>query len=184
MKFKKKDKYPKYLYVIYEGIRPLYVGVTSLPVEVRFKSLYRSEYIMQNKHKLTYRVVDYIKNKDELIKEEELILYFLDKGHELENKVIKSGAGLPTGSRNSSERTGKFRFVPKKIGGKSPAILSAEYKLKIGKTNKSILLERPKKIQELKELLDLGYNLNQISKMKCWDYGNLYRFHKKYIIGS
>lgn len=181
MKFKKKNNYPKYLYVIYDEGTPIYVGVTALPVEVRFSSNYRSEYIMKNKKKLTYRVVDLIKEESELIKEEELILYFLEKGFKLENKVIASGAGLPTGVRKEDRRTGKFRYIPKKIGGDTPSILDAKRKLKEGTTKKSYLLERPQKIQKIKDLLDSGLNLYQISKLLNLDYGGLWRFHSKFI---
>lgn len=181
MKFKKKDKYPKYLYVIYDDGSPIYVGVTALPVEVRFSSNYRSEYIMKNKKKLTYRVVDLIKTKEELIKEEELILHFLEKGYKLENKVIAFGSGLPTGERKPDRRSGKLRYVPKKIGGESESILEARRKLKSGRSKKSYILERPEKIQKIKDLLDSGYNLLQISKILNIDYGSVWRFHDKYI---
>ena len=180
MSFRKRDRYPKYLYVIYEGIKPLYVGVTALPVETRFSSLYRSKYIMNNKHKLTYRVVDIIKTKEELVKEEELILHFISKGETLENKVICAGAGLPTGTTFKKND----RYVPRKIGGDSESVLDAKRKLLKGDTKKSYTLDRPKKIQKIKDLLDSGFNLFQISKQLNIDYGNLYRFYKKYIICS
>lgn len=182
MSFRKRDRYPKYLYVIYEGIKPLYVGVTALLVETRFSSLYRSKYIMDNKHKLTYRVVDIIKTKEELIKEEELILHFILKGEKLENKIICAGAGLPTGK--SFVNTKHSRYIPRKIGGDSESVLSAKRKLLRGKSKKSYMLDRPEKIQKIKDLLDSGLNLFQISKQLDTDYGNLYRFHKKYIICS
>jgi len=182
MSFRKRDRYPKYLYVIYEGIKPLYVGVTALPVETRFSSLYRSKYIMDNKHKLTYRVVDIIKTKEELVKEEELILHFISKGETLENKVICAGAGLPTG--DSFVNTNHSRYLPRKINGDSRSVGNAKRLLLKGHTKKSSVLERPQKIQKIKDLLDSGLNLFQISKQLDMDYGNLYRFHKKYIICS
>lgn len=180
MSFRKRDRYPKYLYVIYEGIKPIYVGITALAVETRFSSLYRSDYIMKNKHKLCYRIVDIIKSKEELVKEEELILHFISKGEVLENRIICAGAGLPTGTTfRKYDRT-----IPKKIGGKSVQEIAIEKALRTGKIKKSITFERPKKIQKIKDLLDSGLNLYQISKELNIDYGNLYRFHKKYIIGS
>lgn len=180
MSFRKRDRYPKYLYVIYEGIRPIYVGVTALAVETRFSSLYRSEYIMKNKHKLTYRIVDIIKSKEELVKEEELILHFISKGETLENKVFVAGAGLPVGKTHRKYD----RHIPKKIGGKTMQEIAIESALRTGKIKKSTTFERPEKIQKIKDLLDSGLNLFQISKQLEIDYGNLYKFHKKYIIDS
>lgn len=136
---------------------------------------------MDNKHKLTYRVVDIIKTKEELVKEEELILHFISKGETLENKVICAGAGLPTGDSFIKSHS---RYIPRKINGESRSISDAKGKLRKGLTKTSVVLERPQKIQKVKDLLDSGLNLFQISKQLDTDYGNLYRFHKKYIICS
>jgi hypothetical protein len=174
---KKKDKYPKYLYVIYDESKPIYVGVTALLVEVRFSSTYRSEYIMKNKKRLTYRVVDLIKSKEELIKEQELILHFISKGHKLENKIISAGAGLPTGGVEFQKLGYKLNGEPKE----EKKIRILKENIETGKTSYSKILNRPKKIQQIKDLLDSGMNLYQISKYLNMDYGNLYRFHKKYI---
>ena len=135
---------------------------------------------MDNKHKLTYRVVDIIKTKEELVKEEELILHFISKGEKLENKIICAGAGLPTGTTFKKND----RYIPRKIGGESASVLAAKGKLLRGESKKSTVLDRPQKIQKIKDLLDSGLNLFQISKQLDTDYGNLYRFHKKYIICS
>lgn len=175
--YKKKDRYPKYLYVIYEDTMPIYVGVTALPVSHRFQCLYRSEYIMQNKHKLTYRIVDYIFNKEQLHKEEDLIRSFLDRGYKLENKLIAAGSGLPTGGLKRKKNAN----VPCKINGDSANDLLIKNNLRRGLISKSHKFDRIKKIEEYKKLLDLGYTIYQISKELNLDYGNLYKFIKKYV---
>lgn len=174
---KRKDVYPKYLYVIYDGMNPVYVGVTYMPVEMRFVRPYRSDFIMKNKKRLTYRVVDTILNADQLYKETDLILYFVSKGIKLENKVYAPGAGIA----GYVEKIKHSRYIPKKLNGESEAILTAKRLIRRGVTKKSTLLTRPEKISKIRGMLESGMNIYQISQSMNWDYGNLYRFIKKYV---
>lgn len=176
--YKKSDHYPKYLYVIYDDKMPIYVGVTAYPVSHRFSSTYRSEYIMQNKDRLTYRVVDHIFNEDQLYKEQELILYFIEQGYKLENKIICQGAGIPTGKKHRLKRHSSEAL---KINGEPQNIITAKIHLRSGKHKKSNLIERKAKIEVIKNHLDSGLNIYQIAKLMNADYGNLYKFIKKYI---
>lgn len=111
--FKKTNRYPKSLYIIYDGESPIYVGVTQLPIKHRIRLGYRSDYINNNRDRLNIIKVGDINSPDDLIKETVLILFLLSIGYKLHNKAITPGAGV------GGYKCEWSKDVPKKINGKS-----------------------------------------------------------------
>ena len=176
-RFKKTNKYPKSLYIIYNGDYPIYVGITQQPIKLRFRQKYRSDFINNNRDILKIVKVGDITSPTDLLKETLLIQFIISIGYELHNKTITPGAGVG-GAEFKWDKN-----IPRKINGLSERESSLNRSRKNGYKNmRKFWDERDRDLaSKCRELVSKGHTQTKIGELLGIRQDKVCRLLKKYL---
>lgn len=173
----KTNTYPKKLYVVVDidGSSPIWVGVTQLELKIRRNAKSRVEYIDNNKSNLTWIQVDTIHSPDELVKEVELMDFYISRGYRLYNRLRSVGAGI-----TSSNSKVPWRYRRGKVKLNS-TLTPKEIQRRISEKNRRVkgIKERVSRDKEIVDMKISGMTHIQIAKSLNTDQGHISRVLKR-----